>query len=198
MQEGLRRLFLLRLPDKVTLKLEGNPAGDPNAFRPDLVAVLLPKDHVGRTFADLGKMVDPEPIKMAPLIVFSTLNQQKSPMIVRVLYDLPQPPWVSRGTEFGIKIAGMLLAALLLSLNSPDKVNPERYKKVLIGAGALYVLAYGILIYVALRYDGDLGAIVENLVFAGLTAVAALVTYWVTRKAATTGGQIPEEKKAMV
>ena len=69
-REGLQRLFLLRLTANQEVELEGGAGSKIEVANPDLVAIQLPENYIGRTFPS-GRMYDPEPLKRQPIVIFS-------------------------------------------------------------------------------------------------------------------------------
>lgn len=195
-QDGLQRLFFLRLPPAQTLNFSGQTVEIPS---PDLVAVRLPADYVGRTFPS-GHMFDPDPIKSdRPTFVFAAGKQGStaSPQTFRVRYDLPQPDWASTAVRIGLKALAIALPVLLIVFTDPDKLDRRRYLRAAIILGLLYLAGYCTLIVISLRTGQGLGAIIEDASFAVLTAFFAWLTYFLKNKR-TAQGPPPPQAPAIV
>ena len=183
-REGLQRLFLFRLPKGRKINFEGAASAELDVKTPDLVAVRLPADHIGRTFRESGRMYEPEPLKSQPLVTFSAINSTPT-QVFKIRYDLPQPSWFSAATPIGLKTVGLLLPLLLLVWTKTDKVEPKRYKFAASIVGILIVGIYGSLIFATIRMGGDVSAIFQDIAFAIGTGAIAWVTYWMTTKPPT-------------
>lgn len=185
-QEGLQRLFQLRLPPSRKIELEGGIGGGIEVANPDLVAVRLPSKFKGRTFSS-GRMYEPEPLPHNPsndlsLLIFPATNTNSLSQIFRVTYELPQPDWVSIAVRIGLKFLGLILPIVLIAWTDPEKVNPRRFRHWSIAIGTLYLVVYGFLIYLTISTSGSLEAIIEDAGFAALTAVVAVITYRIKSK----------------
>jgi hypothetical protein len=179
-REGLQRLFSFHLPKGQKIKLEGAASTELDVKMPDLIAIRLPQEHIGRTFPS-GRMFEPDPLKSQPVVMFSSTAPNPS-QTFRVRYDLPQPGWVSSATRVGLKVIALLMPAFLLYWTKTDKINPARYKAVAIAVGAICVGIYVYLIYLTVSTSGDVNAVVEDIAFAVINALVAWATYWATTK----------------
>jgi hypothetical protein len=180
-REGLQRLFVFHLPKGQKINLEGPASTELDVKTPDLIAVRLPQDHIGRTFPASGRMYEPEPLKSQPVVLFSSTTPNPE-QVFRVRYDLPQPSWVSTASRVLLKVLALLLPALLLYWTKSEKIDPLRYKIVAIMIGALFVGIYAYLIYLTISTSGDVGAIIEDIGFAATNALVAWLAYWITTK----------------
>ena len=181
LRDGLQRLFVLHLPKGEKIKLEGAAGDELEVKTPDLIAVRLPQNYIGRTFPATGRMYEPEPSKSQPVILFSA-SAPNPTQTFRVRYDLPQPSWVPTVTRLLLKVLGMLVPVLLLYWTKSDKINPRRYRFVALAVGFVCIAIYAYLIFLTVSTGGDIAAILEDVGFALTTAFFAWLTYWMTTK----------------